>query len=499
MAARRRLPTGAQDTIPMPLSFPTTEHLQESWGRPPWSAADAPIGLLAFCMMLISLLRLRDEGVPRRQTSNPSPLTVVASNFGIFAVDSAGVGPGIVTDFVSAASQPVNALNSVAVPGQVITIWGTGLGGVPSDVVPPSAGNLAAAAEVFVGGVSAPVAYHGRSPCCSGLDQIVVTLPANTPTGCYVPLVVRTGGTNVSNAVTMAISAQPGIACSDAFNVLEQPFLAGQSAGIVTLIRFNQNVNVIVPTSSDTISDSVMAGMFSAAPNPFFFQAIFALPPQGTCTTYAADGNLLTTLNFPAEFANDLFVGTSLLNAGTSLTVANGTSVPDTTSGYEQLLGGSDPTYFTAPLFFNPPNSAVVSGLGGADVGAFSVSIPTALPLQWTNQSSLQTVSRSQPLTVTWTAPGSSSGTVLIAGGNFDTPNRASAVFVCTAAASAGSFTVPAWAMANVPATGSAVSANGTIFLGLAPLNAPTAFTASGLKAGFAFYQSWISQSVIWQ
>src|ERR1017187_7264372 len=152
MAARRRLPTGAQDTIPMPLSFPTTEHLQESWGRPPWSAADAPIGLLAFCMMLISLLRLRDEGVPRRQTSNPSPLTVVASNFGIFAVDSAGVGPGIVTDFVSAASQPVNALNSVAVPGQVITIWGTGLGGVPSDVVPPSAGNLAAAAAGFRAG-----------------------------------------------------------------------------------------------------------------------------------------------------------------------------------------------------------------------------------------------------------------------------------------------------------------------------------------------------------
>src|ERR1035441_1786299 len=74
MAARRRLPTGAQDTIPMPLSFPTTEHLQESWGRPPWSAADAPVGLLAFCMMLISLFRLRDEGVPRRPGGLPHNL-----------------------------------------------------------------------------------------------------------------------------------------------------------------------------------------------------------------------------------------------------------------------------------------------------------------------------------------------------------------------------------------------------------------------------------------
>jgi len=433
------------------------------------------------------------------QTSNPSPLTVVASNFGVFSVNSAGVGPGIVTDFVSAASQPLNALNSVAFPGQVITIWGTGLGAVPSDVVPPTAGNLAAATEVFVGGVSAPVAYHGRSPCCSGLDQIVVTLPANTPTGCYVPVVVRTAGTNVSNAVTMAIAAPGASACSDPFNALEQPFIAGQSAGIVALERFNQTVNVIVPTASNTISDSVFAGMFSTSRSPFFFQALFALPPQGACTTYAADGNLLAELTFPAEFANNQFVGAQLLNAGTSLTVSTGATVPDTPTGYQQVLGGSDPTDFATPLFFNPPGASVVSGLGGADVGAFSVTVPTALPLQWTNQTSLQTVSRSQPLTFTWSNGGSSGGTVLIAGGNFDTPNRASAVFVCTAAASAGSFTVPVWAMGNIPATGNATAANGTIYLGLAPLAAPTAFTAAGLNAGFAFYQSWISQSVIWQ
>ena len=34
-------------------------------GRTPWSAADAPVGLLAHCKMLMSLFRLRDEGVPR--------------------------------------------------------------------------------------------------------------------------------------------------------------------------------------------------------------------------------------------------------------------------------------------------------------------------------------------------------------------------------------------------------------------------------------------------
>jgi len=33
---------------------------------------------------------------------------------------------------------------------------------------------------------------RGRTPCCAGLDQIVFTLPADTPNGCYVPVTVRT-------------------------------------------------------------------------------------------------------------------------------------------------------------------------------------------------------------------------------------------------------------------------------------------------------------------
>ena len=39
--------------------------LRDWVGRPPRSAADAPVGLLAPCKMLMSLFRQRDEGVPR--------------------------------------------------------------------------------------------------------------------------------------------------------------------------------------------------------------------------------------------------------------------------------------------------------------------------------------------------------------------------------------------------------------------------------------------------
>ena len=40
-------------------------------GRTPWSAADAPVGLLAPCKMLIPLFQMRDEGVPRRPGGLP--------------------------------------------------------------------------------------------------------------------------------------------------------------------------------------------------------------------------------------------------------------------------------------------------------------------------------------------------------------------------------------------------------------------------------------------
>jgi hypothetical protein len=54
-------------------------------------------------------------------TSNPTFATVVASSFGIFAVNSGGFGPGILQNFVTQANQPINTLRQTAAPGQVIT------------------------------------------------------------------------------------------------------------------------------------------------------------------------------------------------------------------------------------------------------------------------------------------------------------------------------------------------------------------------------------------
>ena len=49
----------------MPLTFASTAPSALMVGRTPWSAADAPVGLLAPRKVLTPLFRLRDEGVPR--------------------------------------------------------------------------------------------------------------------------------------------------------------------------------------------------------------------------------------------------------------------------------------------------------------------------------------------------------------------------------------------------------------------------------------------------
>jgi len=87
-----------------------------------------------------------------------------------------------VQNYNSPADQPVNALTEAASPGQVMILWGTGLGPVDfDDAMTPQARSLDINVEVLVGGKSANVLYKGRSPQFPGIDQINFQLPATWP------------------------------------------------------------------------------------------------------------------------------------------------------------------------------------------------------------------------------------------------------------------------------------------------------------------------------
>jgi len=68
------------------------------------------------------------------QTSAPAPITVVKSTFGIFAVNQSGSGPGVLQNVNSQTDRPFNSPSESAQPGQVMILWGTGIGPVTGDM-----------------------------------------------------------------------------------------------------------------------------------------------------------------------------------------------------------------------------------------------------------------------------------------------------------------------------------------------------------------------------
>ena len=78
------------------------------------------------------------------QTSAAAPIRVVRNSIGIFTRNSAGSGPGIAQNFNSQTDQPLNTLVEAAQPGQVMILWGTGLGPVSgNEAAGAAAGRLA--------------------------------------------------------------------------------------------------------------------------------------------------------------------------------------------------------------------------------------------------------------------------------------------------------------------------------------------------------------------
>ncbi len=436
--------------------------------------------------------------VSGRTQGNPVPVRIVDNSVGIFTATQAGVGPGVLQNFIAPDNQPYNAPTVTAQPGQVITLWATGLGPAPNgiDNVAPPAGNLPATVEVFVGGKSASVQYHGRTPCCSGVDQIVFQVPADAPLGCWVPVLVRTGGATVSNAVTMAIQSDTST-CSETLNRLAPAVVNGGKAGAFVAVRASTHEDVGTRVPIDLTVDYHAAILYDMKSSLFAFNAAVSLPPAGTCTTYSVAGDLL---------AGDLLPGgvptARLLDAGPAfnLTGPRGSRtltsvVPSFRIGY---LGGSITGNLFPGTLFLEPGAYTLSGFGGADVGAFQASLTVPQPLTWTNRDQIMTVSRSQPLTISWT--GGTDQQVGIVGFGEDLPTNASTSFVCVAQPGTTSFTIPPYILANLPATRrNILQSKSVIYFVSVPRSSATPLTASGLDAGVAMFTYINGKTVVFQ
>ena len=431
--------------------------------------------------------------------SNLAPVRIVGSAVGIFTSLGTGLGPGSLQNFISQSNQPLNSATVTAQPGQAITLWGTGLGPVSfPDNVAPTAGNLPIKTEVFVGGVSAPLLYYGRSPQFSGLDQIVFTIPSNAPTGCWVPTYVRTNGTTVSNFVTLAIQPGGGTCTTDVLPQITSAYVNGSRLGENILARTmtHQDVGVVSPV--DITSDYNVYFAFQPNPGNFPFNPALAFPPAGTCTFYTLFGDILdsgalpgiTPTTMPLDYGPPL-----------SLTGPNGqkTLAASFTGANVSYLGGSISSgLFPAALFLDP-GTYMLQGFGGMDIGKFTTSFTVPTPPTWTNRNQITAVNRTQPLTITWSG-GDSGQRVAIVGFGVDSPTNSSAAFGCMAPPGATSFTVPVDVLSNLPPSrANVLHSKDVIYMITLSGSSLQNLGASGLDVGINSFYSIIGKTVVLQ
>jgi uncharacterized protein (TIGR03437 family) len=443
-------------------------------------------------------------------TPFPAQANVVPSAVGIFSVSSSGLGPGVVT----ALDGSLKTFAVAAKNGETVIAWTTGLGPItgPDNVVPSTFPSFPGV-EVFVGTAAAKVVYAGRSGCCAGVDQIAFEVPAGV-TGCYLPVVVRSGG-RISNFVSVAVNSS-GSSCSDTAPTLPvtvmnratagQPVnIAALAAGPVSVLRalgFHQEHAVAEKLSSILhvkVSPQDVAGLLQANQDKRSLARVMAkyaaawkaldpaakaavrravnLTQEGASAAfgqYSTPGTLAAAVGglFPSQGTCTVFnladesLGSSNgkgLDAGSSLALSGPAGAWTLTArgtGQYQVMFGSAPA---GPNL--PTGTYAMSGAGGREAGAFNATLSVSGNVLWTNKAAISAVDRSQPLTVTWMG-GTIPGYVLL-GGYSEASGMGHAGFICAEDTSKGSFTVPSFILSALPQT----TTGGLIFIGPHPLS----------------------------
>lgn len=414
------------------------------------------------------------------QPSAAFNVKVVEHSFGLYTLNSAGSGPAVMTD----ADFNVNYLTQSMRPGQVVILWGTGLGRVTGqEFNGPLPGNLDYDVKVYIGGKLANVTYRGRSGCCAGLDQIVVEIPQGVD-GCYVPLAVSVDGV-VSNFTTISVAANGG-ACS------AQGFVTGQelsdaqgrnSLRLGTIFLSRLTFKFSVPGLGDITfsTDSGNADFYRYDFNQLIrSQGTSGLGSIGSCSVFVYSGEDAQNI--------DPIVGTGL-DAGNSIAL-NGPKgakqlAKQAKGVYSALLGGGSPLGGDPPYLDQGPYTA--TGPGGVDVKVFTAQLNLPQAVTWQNQDSISDIDRSKDLLITWTGGDQNSYVTIYGTSSIEVPKPAGAGFICVERADKHQFTVPSVVLSALP--GSAASPDGIPngFMLVGNTTNPARFPAEGLDVGLFF------------
>ena len=387
--------------------------------------------------------------------SATAPIVVVANNIGVFTLNTTGSGDAVATlPATNTVVSPSNAPN----PGEIVTLWATGLGAVSGDESQPAqqADLTNIPLQVFIGGQPANVLFRGRNACCSGVDTIYVTVPSGL-TGCANSVIMQIGNL-VSNATSIPIGTNGRNCVPIAPNQTGGGLGSGtHSFGGFSLTRESISTAAIGPLPATSTKMDLIGGVFEKVTTS-------GTSPQGSEIDVISYGSCVVSTRVSGQPATPPTATVQYLDAGTITVTGPGingsrqiakTSVGGGILLYSAILDNTATTFAAGTYNFN--------GSGGPDVGSFTASYTLPPPFTWTNPSNLTTIVRANGATVTWTG-GDPAGYVTIAGVSTlpgaTAATSATVSFTCTARVTDGTFTVPPIVLLAMPPTTAAPGAN---------------------------------------
>ena len=400
------------------------------------------------------------------QTSKAAAINVTKTQLGIFTQNSQGNGPAVAQVFSGSQNYRM-ALTAPAHPGDTMVIVGTGLGGISGpDNDAPGAVQVGSNVSITIGGIGVPASYAGRAPQFPGEDQINFVVPANVPTGCYVPAAVTASG-QVSQDVVLSIAPSGASACTHPFGLSESALATLDGGGTVNVGVF-QALRAFVAQLGGSIEGA--GGLFDQVTANGVFQLYNRIPVAFGAISYPAPLNgcvVVDQLNTGSGFMVPNFAtigGTELIADPIFMTMSG---PGGSANVLRQDTGGYLGTFLPSIL---GPGSWTLSGNGGTDVGAFSAKITLPDDLNWTNAGNFSTVPRSD-VTIIWAGGNLAANSVITVFGNStilnakDPSQTRGKSFYCAAPASPPKLVVPASVVQQLPSSTTAAgeTAYGTL------------------------------------
>jgi len=390
------------------------------------------------------------------QTSQAFNIQVVASALGFAGYYGYGSGLGIATNpFTGALYSYTNSIP----PGTTVVLWGSGLGADSARdvtfVTPVGGFAINSLAALYVGNIPATIGYQGASGY-PGVNQLNVTIPANAPTGCHVPVVGVTAAGVPTNFITLPIGA----------GVCQEPEW-GRDGTALSSLATQATVNAGYIELNEPLDAS---GNVPSSPGTYMPVGFFSYTGAGfaSATGVVSSGGCIANSTIYSSTISGLVPG-PIFPSGINLEIIP-TQPPN--------------TFVLPPGTVGPGGSETFQVQGSNQVGGFTVTASLPSPvLNWTNQNAAATITKSKGLLVTWT--GGQAGTYVSITGTPGGPGAAGS-FTCIAPLSAGQFTVPPYVFAALSGQ--------TADITVQEQTVPQTFTAAHID--YAFTQGADSQKV---